>query len=110
MFFFVFTCISICVRILHCDNKQAERSRIEILYSVERFKNELLNDRIRYKCIMCIVSRVTRDNTYTPFPAHSLMTHTHTHPSLKHNECYEQSHTAHEQKTKTNKKKLKKPN
>lgn len=43
LFFFVFTCISICVRILHCDNKQAERSRIEILYSVERYKNECID-------------------------------------------------------------------
>lgn len=37
-----------------------------------------LNDRIRYKCKMCIVSRVIRDNTYTPSPTHFPKTHTHT--------------------------------
>lgn len=76
MFFFVFTCISICVRILHCDNKQAERSRIEILYSVERFKNDLLIDRIRYKCVLLVELLET---TRTHLPAHTPRWHTHTH-------------------------------
>lgn len=36
------------------------------------------------------------ETTRTHPPPH--LPKTHTHPSLKHNECYEQSHTAHEQK------------
>lgn len=35
-----------------------------------------LNDRIRYKCKMCIVSRVIKNNTYTPSPTPPKDTHT----------------------------------